>query len=92
VQTRLSWRPAQITGWVSSDGLVSNVTNIWDYAKMVYQSECSRCHTVFSPSVFKAPEWKNTLYIMRRFTRLEQYELDLLSSYLQRHGQKLNEI
>lgn len=91
-ETRLSWRSARLTGWVAKEDLVSNVSDIWRYAKVIYETECARCHAVFSPSAFKAPEWQNTLYNMRRFTRLDERELGLVSSYLQRHAQKLNEI
>jgi trimethylamine-N-oxide reductase cytochrome c-type subunit TorC len=91
-ETRLSWRSARITGWVTDEKLSSDLQVIWDYAKVVYENECARCHAVFSPSVFKAPEWANTIYNMRRFTRLKSGDLDLVSSYLQQHAQKLGDI
>ncbi|PVV24546.1 MAG: hypothetical protein B6D78_01335 [gamma proteobacterium symbiont of Ctena orbiculata] len=90
--TRLSWRTASIAGWVSKEMLSSNLQTLWDYAKVVYESECARCHAVFAPSAFKAPEWGNTIHNMRRFTDLKQNDLDLVTSYLQQHALGLGDI
>jgi trimethylamine-N-oxide reductase cytochrome c-type subunit TorC len=90
--TRLRWREARVSGWVTDDVLSSNLESIWDYAKVVYESECARCHAIFSPSAFKAPEWVNTINNMRRYSRLGTRDYNLISSYLQQHAQALGDI
>jgi trimethylamine-N-oxide reductase cytochrome c-type subunit TorC len=90
-ETRLSWRPARIRGWVKGEQLIAREEALWEYAKVVYENECTRCHAIFSPSRFKALTWVHTMRNMRRFTRLSREESALVSAYLQRHAMGLAE-
>ena len=90
--TRLSWRPARLTGWVSDEMLAANEETLWIYAKVVYENECARCHAVFPPSRFNAPAWANSMRNMQRFTTLDDQAWDLVSAYLQQHSKGLAEL
>lgn len=89
--TRLSWRPARISGWVSRNALASQLDPAWQYAKVAYENACARCHAVFAPSSFKATEWAHSINNMRRYSDLSKSELDLVLSYLQRKAKSLRE-
>ena len=89
--TRLSWRPVRLIGWVSDEMLAANKETLWNYAKVVYENECARCHAVFPPSRFNAPAWANSMRNMQRFTTLEGQASDLVLAYLQHHAKGLAE-
>jgi trimethylamine-N-oxide reductase cytochrome c-type subunit TorC len=90
-ETRLSWRPARITGWISDEMLAANEETLWNYVKVVYENECARCHAVFPPSRFNAPAWVNSMRNMQRFSTLGDQESALVSAYLQQHAKGLAE-
>ena len=90
-ETRLSWRPARLTGWVSDEMLAANEETLWNYAKVVYENECARCHAIFPPSRFNAPGWVHSMRNMQRFTNLGGQESGLVSAYLQQHAKGLAE-
>ncbi|MBT8420608.1 MAG: hypothetical protein KJO08_07070, partial [Gammaproteobacteria bacterium] len=90
--TGLTWRPAELEGWVSREGLVSRIAPLWDYGKALYQNECVSCHVVFSPSDFWATQWENKIHDMQRKIDLTPEQTNVMLRYLQHHAKPQGEI
>jgi len=90
-RTGLTWQPASIDAWARIDALVADRAVLWAYAETLYENECARCHAVFPPSSFSAPNWANNLQDMRRYAALDGDQMSLVQTYLQVNAKPLGE-
>nr|VFK54065.1 MAG: NapC/NirT cytochrome c family, N-terminal region [Candidatus Kentron sp. TUN]VFK56087.1 MAG: NapC/NirT cytochrome c family, N-terminal region [Candidatus Kentron sp. TUN] len=84
--TGLYWQYAEMEGWISREGLSSDITSLWDYGEAIYQNGCIRCHMVFSPSDFWATQWRDYVRNMRCKTNFSPEQVNILLKYLEYHA------
>lgn len=90
--TGLTWQSVSLDAWVRNDGMVGDPAVLWAYAETLYENECARCHAVFPPSSFSAPNWADNLQDMRRYAEFDKTQMALVRTYLQANARPLGQL
>ncbi|MCA8037229.1 c-type cytochrome [Burkholderia semiarida] len=84
--TGQSWKQGELTVWTRSDGLGTNLGQIWRYSDDLMAHTCTVCHARPDSGDFLANQWIGTLGAMRHFTSLDDDQYRLLLAWLQYHA------
>lgn len=82
-ETELNWNKVSVEGWVQKGQMSSDAENVRAYAKDLWRTDCSICHTLYPANTRVARDWTKEIKAMRRFTKLEPEQLTLVQQYVQ---------
>lgn len=77
------WSKVQLTGWVDTRRLASDLSKVWKPARDIHQERCTECHDFMPASELTAQQWSGTLRIMTHRAALTPEESVLIKQYLQ---------
>ena len=80
----LTWNRIRLTGWVPRAALGPSEEQFWEYVTDLYDLDCNMCHKTFSRDKWIMFDWRNNLKEMRRYTKLSQEQLQLVSNWVLR--------
>ena len=80
----LTWNRIKLTGWVPRAALGPSEEKFWAYVTDLYDLDCNLCHKTFSRDNWIMFDWRNNLKEMRRYTKLSQEQLLLVSNWVLR--------
>lgn len=80
----LTWNRIKLTGWVPRSALGPNEEQFWTYVTNLYDLDCNTCHKTFPRDNWIMFDWRNNLKEMRRYTKLSQEQLQLVSNWVLR--------
>ncbi|MBT8145702.1 MAG: NapC/NirT family cytochrome c [Gammaproteobacteria bacterium] len=80
----LTWNRIKLTGWVPRSALGPNEEQFWNYVTDLYDLDCNLCHKTFPRDNWIMFDWRNNLKEMRRYTKLSQEQLQLVSNWVLR--------
>ena len=86
VDTELTWHRVSFEAWTSTDLLISDKAQLWDYASEMYTGACATCHSLRGADHYLANQWIGTMKAMKRFIGLDKEEYRFLQKYLQFHA------
>jgi mono/diheme cytochrome c family protein len=84
--TNLDWFPGSLTVWVQPAGLTTDLAQLWNYSRDLYNASCATCHALQPADSYLANQWLGNLATMKRFTALDDDQYRLLMAYLQYHS------
>jgi mono/diheme cytochrome c family protein len=84
--TGQEWSESSLEVWVESEGMTTELQELWAYSADIYNSSCSTCHALPETDHFLANQWIGNLNAMKRFTSLTDDQYRLLLAYLQNHS------
>ncbi len=84
--TKLTWFPANLTVWITKDGLNPDIAKVWNYSSQMYAASCGACHAPHPADSFLANQWVGSLFAMKRYSGLDDGQYRLLLAYLQFHA------
>ncbi len=84
--TGLPWQPIALNVWAPANHFVSNVDQIWDKGKEIYDDSCSVCHSQPAPAHFDANTWPGMFNGMLAFVNLDGDSQAVVLKYLQKHS------
>ena len=82
-ETELTWNKVHVDGWLKTGALVSDGQVVDDYAAELNRTDCGMCHTRYEGQKYNARDWTKKIKAMRRFTKLELEQLEVVQLYLQ---------
>ncbi|VAW20296.1 Cytochrome c4 [hydrothermal vent metagenome] len=80
------WQDITLVGWVDKKDTSDNVVDIWQSARTLFRSRCTRCHALHRPTEFKANQWPSILKIMTVRAGLSADQKALVTQYLQTYA------
>ncbi|MEW8221595.1 MAG: NapC/NirT family cytochrome c [Candidatus Thiodiazotropha taylori] len=80
----LTWNRIKLTGWVPRTALGPNEERYWEYVTDLYELDCNLCHKTYPRDKWIMFDWRNNLKEMRRYTKLSQEQLQLVSNWVLR--------
>lgn len=80
----LTWNRIKLTGWVPRSALGPNEEKFWNYVTDLYDLDCNLCHKTFPRDKWIMFDWRNNLKEMRRYTKMSQEQLRLVSNWVLR--------
>lgn len=87
------WTEVELRGWISSEALAADRTEMFAAAAKVYQSNCTRCHAGYAGPVeqlivrLQPREWPEVATRMAMGTGISKADLSLLIHWLQTESQ-----
>lgn len=54
----------------------------FEIGKDIYQNNCAKCHVLYAAKEFKKEEWSIILVKMQRKAKLDDTQMELISSYI----------
>jgi len=89
--TGLPWQRVSAKLWLKKEGMLNDVTPVWEEAKEAYQSNCSTCHTQPEEGHFDANTWPSMFNGMLAFVNFDKDSEKLILKYLQKHSSDFSE-
>ena len=80
----LTWNRIKLTGWVPRAALGPSEDRFWNYVTGLYDLDCNLCHKTFPRDNWIMFDWRNNLKEMRRYTKMSQDQLQLVSNWVLR--------
>ncbi len=80
----LTWNRIQLTGWIPRSAIGPSEERFWDYVTDLYELDCNLCHKTFPRDKWIMFDWRNNLKEMRRYTKMSQEQLQLVSNWVLR--------
>ena len=80
----LTWNRIKLTGWVPRSALGPSEERFWGYVTDLYDLDCNLCHKTFPRDKWIMFDWRNNLKEMRRYTKMSQEQLQLVSNWVLR--------
>jgi trimethylamine-N-oxide reductase cytochrome c-type subunit TorC len=80
----LTWNRIQLTGWVPRSVVGPDEERFWTYVTDLYELDCNLCHKTFARDKWIMFDWRNNLKEMRRYTKMSQEQLQLVSNWVLR--------
>lgn len=80
----LTWNRIKLTGWVPRSALGPSEEEFWTYVTDLYALDCNLCHKTFPRDKWIMFDWRNNLKEMRRYTKMSQEQLQLVSNWVLR--------
>ena len=80
----LTWNRIKLTGWVPRSALGPNEDQFWNYVTDLHDLDCNLCHETYTRDKWIMFDWRNNLKEMRRYTKLSQEQLQLVSNWVLR--------
>lgn len=80
----LTWNRIKLTGWVPRSALGPDEDQFWTYVTDLYELDCNLCHKTYPRDKWIMFDWRNNLKEMRRYTKMSQEQLQLVSNWVLR--------
>ena len=80
----LTWNNIKLTGWVPRSALGPDEEKFWTYVTDLYALDCNLCHGTYARDKWIMFDWRNNLKEMRRYTKMSQEQLQLVSNWVLR--------
>jgi len=80
----LTWNRISLTGWVPRSALGPSEEKFWTYVTDLYELDCNLCHKTYPRDKWIMFDWRNNLKEMRRYTKMSQEQLQLVSNWVLR--------
>ena len=80
----LTWNHIRLTGWVPRSVLGPSEDQFWTYVTDLYELDCNLCHKTYPRDKWIMFDWRNNLKEMRRYTKMSQEQLQLVSNWVLR--------
>lgn len=80
----LTWNRISLTGWIPRSALGPDEAQFWNYVTDLYELDCNLCHKTYPRDKWIMFDWNNNLKEMRRYTKLTQEQLQLVSNWVLR--------
>ncbi|MGJ7093770.1 pentaheme c-type cytochrome TorC [Vibrio hannami] len=84
--TGLPWQKVTATLWIKKEGLLNDVTPIWEKSEQAYKNNCSTCHTEPEVAHFDTNTWPGMFDGMLAFVNFDTDTEALVLKYLQKHS------
>jgi len=81
-----TWEQVTVTGWIDRNDLTDNLDEVWADADKLYETHCSRCHSLRRPEEFTANQWPPVLKIMTKRAGFSADQAALVTMLLQFHA------
>ena len=80
----LTWNRIKLTGWVPRAAVGPSEERFWEYVTDLHEVDCNLCHKTYPRDKWIMFDWRNNLKEMRRYTKLSQEQLQLVSNWVLR--------
>ena len=80
----LTWNRIRLGGWVPRSALGPSEELFWSYVTALHDLDCNLCHNTFPRDKWILFDWRNNLKEMRRYTKMSQEQLQLVSNWVLR--------
>lgn len=82
------WEEVEVNAWMEKEGLSHQPDRVREYAKSLYEDNCSLCHSAYAADTYGVNDWIGHFNSMKRLTPMQEQEAGLVLYYLQSHAKK----